>query len=211
MYIYILYAKQGATSAKGQGAKYFNYSHLFFVINLSLYALKIMIDPSLHSSCATKIICMATNERWRLRLPVLKNFSSTLYRNYFVNNYNPDVPCTWYRVCPCCQCESIPAAKFWNNPFSAYPCFFFSRQFHKLVLSFNVLLSLALYMYFRLLLISISNALDIVKLLLLLLLLIPEKFCREILFSKLQSMEYRIGHHPAAAIYIIVSILCPWQ
>ena len=43
---------------------------------------------------------------------VLKNFFSTLYWNYFVNNYNPDVPCTWYRVCPCCKCASIPVAKF---------------------------------------------------------------------------------------------------
>ena len=43
---------------------------------------------------------------------VLKKFFSTLCWNYFVNNCNPDVPCTWYRVCPCCQCASIPVANF---------------------------------------------------------------------------------------------------
>ena len=55
---------------------------------------------------------------------VLKNFSTLyIYWNYFVNNYNPDAPCTWYKACPCCQCAFIPVAKFWNNTFSTYACF----------------------------------------------------------------------------------------
>ena len=41
-------------------------------------------------------------------MSTLKAFLVKLYWNYFIKCFIVDSPCTWYRVCPCSSCASLP-------------------------------------------------------------------------------------------------------
>lgn len=41
-------------------------------------------------------------------LKALRNDLYILYWNYSLTKYDPHLPCTWYRVCPCNSCASLP-------------------------------------------------------------------------------------------------------
>ena len=43
-----------------------------------------------------------------LSFPSLKHAVYNLYWNYFISHFDISLSCSWYRVCPCTNCYSIP-------------------------------------------------------------------------------------------------------